>query len=207
MSPGITSVAQTQVLQLWTQKKGPPMKETKGDNNVRQCHRTPRKNETPETLFHFQVPMKSKQASKQATSAPPNTQPSSPVADSPIPPNGFLHPVSINNMCCNFTTSGVLLYQNLGYRLHYSTTVFHYMFTTFLLHFAFRVHFVSGSVIRVRNCLHLIFLAFQYNLLHTYISQSSQITTLQTCIEVPRNQFQGLIFRDFLIISCLHSIC
>ncbi|TGO60913.1 hypothetical protein BOTNAR_0137g00130 [Botryotinia narcissicola] len=76
MSPGITSVAQTQVLQLWTQKKGPPMTETKRDNNLRQCHRTPRKNETPETLFHFQVPMKSQPASKVGTPKHPAQQPS-----------------------------------------------------------------------------------------------------------------------------------
>ncbi|TGO29733.1 hypothetical protein BPAE_0011g00040 [Botrytis paeoniae] len=77
MSPGITSVTRTQVLQLWTQKKGPPMKETKKIKNLRQCHRTPRKNETPETLFHFQVPMKaSKQASKVGTPKHPAQQPS-----------------------------------------------------------------------------------------------------------------------------------
>ena len=100
-------------------------------------------------VFISRSPWKATQANRVGTPncKHPAQQPSSPVADSPIPPNGFLHPVSINNMCCNFTTSGVLLYQNLGHRLHYSTTVFHYMFTTFLLHFAFRVHFVSGSVI------------------------------------------------------------
>lgn len=128
------------------------------DDDLKRCRRTrifvnvtvpPEQKNPQKRVFIPRSPWKATQANKVGTPncKHPAQQPSSPVADSPIPPNGFLHPVSIKNMCCNFTTSGVLLYQNLGYRLHYSTTVFHCMFTTFLLHFAFRVHFVSGSVI------------------------------------------------------------
>ncbi|TGO42750.1 hypothetical protein BHYA_0005g00150 [Botrytis hyacinthi] len=51
MSPGITSVAQTQVLQLWTQKKGTPMTETKRDNNLR-----PHEKQASKQRRHLQTP-------------------------------------------------------------------------------------------------------------------------------------------------------